>query len=244
MKKMAIVPYKMLEEMQRWKSEQHPKLPPTPQVSKTVDLQKDMQAVLQREDLSESEKAQLYGETLQKFQMAHKKALQPQATLTSLSTPPPPPPVTAEETPVSTIQDQIMTSVPVTMQRKAKLLLRLIEGHPNMAWNNKGVLEYQGKPIPGSNVIDLVNDVLRQRKGSKPKGWEKFAHGLKEINVPQEVIGNKQRWAWMIHNADPTEDEDEFFDTSDYLPATPPPSTKKGYKTPTPTPSTSKWESY
>jgi len=59
-----------------------------------------------------------------------------------------------------------------------------------MRWDHQGVLKYQGKPVAGSNVIDLVNDVIRQRKRSKPKGWEQFAKGLRDIN--QEVVGNRQ----------------------------------------------------
>ena len=210
MKKMAVVPYKMLEEMQRWKTEQRPKLPPSPQVVQTVDLQKEMGSVLQRDDLSESEKAQRFGETLQKFQLAHKKAIE-QPTTTTVSKPPPPP---STEKPTS-MQERILDSVPATMRRKAKLLLHMLEGHPDMTWDAHGTLEYQGKPVVGSNVIDLVNDVLRHRKSSKPKGWEQFAQGLKDINVPQEVVGNKQRWAWMQKEMGrpmfDEEEEDVFF---------------------------------
>ncbi|XP_045156892.1 uncharacterized protein LOC123523241 [Mercenaria mercenaria] len=53
---MAIVPFKMLEEMNRWKAEQHqrPILPPNPNITQTSELQKDMGSVLHREDLSEN----------------------------------------------------------------------------------------------------------------------------------------------------------------------------------------------
>ena len=46
-------------------------------------------------------------------------------------------------------------------------------------------------------MVDLVNDFLRKRKRFKPMGWQVFATGLKETNVPEELIGNKDRWNWM-----------------------------------------------
>ena len=54
-----------------------------------------------------------------------------------------------------------------------------------------------GQPIPGSNIIDLVNDVLRQRKGIEPTGLQPFAEGLRAMNIPQDFVGNKKRWEWM-----------------------------------------------
>jgi hypothetical protein len=225
MKKMAIVPFKMLEEMNRWKTEQQqrPRLPPNPNITQTSELQKDMGSVLHREDLSESEKAQLYGQTLQKFQLAHQKAVQPSPRVQQQEQP------VQTETISETMHDRIIDSVPVTMRRKAKLLLQMLKGHPNMSWNAQGNLEVQGKPIPGSNMIDLVNDVLRQRKGSTPRGWQEFSRGLKESNVPQEYVGNRQRWLWMQRPGSENEDdgEDEFFETSSYAPPTPPKSIKR-----------------
>ena len=74
--KMAIVPFKLWEDMKRWKEEQiqKPRLPPDPNVSATASLQRDLSSVLANEDLSE--KSQLYGQTLHQFQTAHRKALE------------------------------------------------------------------------------------------------------------------------------------------------------------------------
>ena len=76
-RKMAIVPFKLWEDMKRWKEEQFqkPRLPPDPNVSANASLQRDLSSVLANEDLSEDEKSQLYGQTLQQFQTAHRKAL-------------------------------------------------------------------------------------------------------------------------------------------------------------------------
>ena len=87
----------------------------------------------------------------------------------------------------------IMDSVPTTMKNKA----RLLQDHSNLSWDEDGTVKLYGKPIPGSNIIDLVNAVLRQRNGIDPTGWQPFAEGLRAMNVPQDFVGNKKRWEWM-----------------------------------------------
>ena len=59
---MAIVPFKLWEDMKRWKSEQlqRPRLPPNPNVSATASLQRDMSSVMVDDEMSEAEKAQLF----------------------------------------------------------------------------------------------------------------------------------------------------------------------------------------
>ena len=88
------------------------------------------------------------------------------------------------------LHDQILQSVSKTMQRKAELLLGMIKNNNNLTWDEKGVVSYKGKRIHGSNIIDLINDAIRQRKGVEPRGWKTFSNALHESNIPQEVIGN------------------------------------------------------
>lgn len=216
MKKMAIVPVRMLEEMNRWKMEQRPRLPPSPQVTQTANLQKELNQTIENDGLSESEKAQKFGQVLRQFQVSHKKSLEPTMK-----------PIAATPTPTEktlTLKDRIMDSVPPTMRRKATLLLNMLENNSDLTWTKQGELEYNGKRVQGSNIIDLVNDVLRSRKGSNPKGWEQFAQGLRGANVPQEVVGNKRRWDWIQRQRDThwksdEEDEDEFYDSFAELPS-------------------------
>ena len=54
---MAIVPFKLWEDMKRWKEEhiQKPRLPPDPNVSATASLQRDLSSVMANEDLSVAE---------------------------------------------------------------------------------------------------------------------------------------------------------------------------------------------
>jgi hypothetical protein len=61
-------------------------------------------------------------------------------------------------------------SVPKTMKAKAQLLLKKMKSSLDISWNEKGELKYKGETVQGSNVVDLVNDVLRKRKYFNPQG--------------------------------------------------------------------------
>ena len=85
------------------------------------------------------------------------------------------------------IEEEILESVPKTMKTKAELLVRKM----------KSELKYKGETVRGSNVVDLVNDVLRKRKYFNPQGWETFGETLREANVPQDLIGHEDHWKYI-----------------------------------------------
>ena len=74
---MAIVPFKIWEDMKRWKKEQiqKPRLSPDPNVSATASLRKDLHvsSVMASEDLSEAEKSQLYGKIAKNLKQLMRK---------------------------------------------------------------------------------------------------------------------------------------------------------------------------
>jgi hypothetical protein len=61
-----------------------------------------------------------------------------------------------------------------------------MKSNPDISWNEKGELKYKKETVQGSNVVDLVNDVLRKRKYFNQQGWETFGEALREANVPQD----------------------------------------------------------
>ena len=197
---MVLVPAQVMEDLQQWKQEQlhKPRLPPNPQVAMTSKLHKEMQNTLDRVDLSESEKSQLYGEKLHQFQTAHCKVF----TASPKS-------VTKSNT-KAPMHERILESVPKTMRRKIQLLLDLLSDHSNMLWDDHGTLMIHGKPVEGTHIIDLVNDIIRQRKHFDPQGWQLFSKGLKEVNIPQDVVGHRKRWNWMHRtNIEDTDSDEE-----------------------------------
>jgi hypothetical protein len=63
-----------------------------------------------------------------------------------------------------------------------------------------GHMMFKGRVIPGTNIIDLVNDSLRQRKNFNPEGWELFSKALGHFNVPEGVIRNENRLGLIREN--------------------------------------------
>ena len=119
------------------------------------------------------------------------------------------------------------------MKQKAEYLWKKIKSIPEIQWNERGELKYQGETIKGTNVVDLVNDLLRKRKAFNPQGWEVFGDALREANVPQDLIGNRDRWDY-IRKGTPRQRRD----STDSLFATP-------MRTPTSTPRLPKqWAQY
>ena len=49
------------------------------------------------------------------------------------------------------------------MKAKAPLLLKKMKTNRDITWNEKGELKYKDKTVQGSNMVELVNDVLRQK---------------------------------------------------------------------------------
>ena len=89
---------------------------------------------------------------------------------------------------------QIIDSIPRTMQNRAKLLIQKPKDHSDVIrWNDNGQLVLDGSTIPNSNIVDLVNDVMRKRKGFNPEHSNTFAKALAKINVPEDYLRNPDR---------------------------------------------------
>ncbi len=93
------------------------------------------------------------------------------------------------------MEEAVLNSVPKTLKRKTRLLLDHIKDIPSVAWSERGELVVDGQPVVGSNVTDLINDVVRKRKTvGAPHGWQAFAEVLKDANTSRELIANPDRW--------------------------------------------------
>ena len=124
-----------------------------------------------------------------------------------------------------TVKD-VLESVPKSMRQKAHRLLNRLRSTSGVKWNDRGELEFQGRVVPRSNLTDLVNDVLRQRKhAGEPTGWEVFADVLSASNIPQDLVGNPDRWRYMREKLPSTPlksgkalDDDDDDDDDDDIP--------------------------
>ena len=100
---------------------------------------------------------------------------------------------TAVNVAASGLEFDIADSVPKSMKTKALRLVDRLRNDPAIQWNDRGELIHEGVAVAGSNIEDLVHDILRKRKTSVLIGWQKFARQLKRINLPMELVGNPDR---------------------------------------------------
>lgn len=161
-------------------------------------LDNEMQHVLKAK-IDDREKWNKYQQVLQRFLHFSNNLREPvKIPITDL-------PVEKEETdaisgeqetdtqPLSTnlsIED-ILESIPKNLRNKSKLLLQQINKNNVIEWDKNGQMSINNKSVQGSNIIDLVNDVIRTRKPTFPKGTDIFLEALKEINTPIEYLGNE-----------------------------------------------------
>lgn len=92
------------------------------------------------------------------------------------------------------LMSTIVQSVPKTFQSKAERLVQFLTDHA-INWKDTGELIGQdARPIPRSHIVDLVNDLMRERKMPQPVGGDVLTEKLRRLNVPRELIGNDKRW--------------------------------------------------
>ena len=96
--------------------------------------------------------------------------------------------------PASGIEADVVDTVPKTMQAKPRRLMEHLKR--DIARTARGEMIHDGVPVAGSNVVDLVNDLLRKRK-TDPTGWQPFVRQHRAMNLPMELVGNVARRAYI-----------------------------------------------
>lgn len=197
---MNLVDSKMLEQM---------RAPVNPLHRTLSALDSEMQSILQRSDMSDEDKVQAYNQILQRYLEYQKTDKKPSQTILEVNNP------------KIDIEREVMRTVPKTLRSKATSLLERIREDPNTSWNDRGEFVYKGQPVAGSNIVDLVNDMMRFRKKFLPHGRYDFARALRHSHIPQELVGNDRVWSWMhrqsassdaFSTADETLDDETFDD--------------------------------
>ena len=152
----------------------------------------DMKSVLDSKE-PDDVKAKLYTQALNKFK--------------ALSQPPPTLNIGSYADVVT--DEEILDSVPTTLRHKARRLLRFVRETTALNWNDRGELIYKQMVVPNSNIIELVNDLLRQRSSDRAIGWKQFASGLAASNVKisRDLVTNGE--SWKIVEGRPTQVEAE-----------------------------------
>ena len=203
-KKMALVEPRLLESLQQQQHQScHDHRPQGMLEDKLCQLDQAMQHVLDRKDVSQEEKLKLYHHILQKYLLYKDKAEPVTVKVMTEPTPSMPQPhtmtpaATAVEETQESMESEIIQSAPKNLRHKASVLLRRLKQDNNITWNANGELIYKGDVVPNTHIHDLIQDVLRKRKTHIPVGWQTFARALRESNIPQDLVGNLDRWQWM-----------------------------------------------
>ena len=184
--------------------------PSTDTLGKKVQAFDDeMMTILDRKDLDDRTKVTLYNQVLQRYNALSDKHVNEPVRVVSLNesmsaaasgvgsgTGVGSGPVVQGTVgaPSSGIEADVVDTVPKTMQVKARRLMEHLKR--DIAWTARGELIHEGVSVVGSNVVDLVNDLLPKRK-TDPIGWQPFAQQLRTINLPMELVGNASRRAYI-----------------------------------------------
>ena len=174
-----------------------PPPPPTGTLGKKVQaLEDDMKTILDRKDLDDETKVTLYNQVLQRYKfLAGKNVKEPILVVAMNETRAgagagADTGVTGAEGAVgadsSGVEADVVDKVPKTMQAKARRFMEHLKR--DVAWTARGELIHEGVPVAGSNVVDLVNDMLRKRK-TDPTGWQP----LHENSLPSTYP-----WSWSV----------------------------------------------
>ena len=93
----------------------------------------------------------------------------------------------------------VLESFPDDKRYKAKRLLDAIDKNPDAEFNDRGEFVYKQTTIPLSHAIDLIADVLNTSKTIKtaPRGWNEFVQALRDVNVPIELVTNRNRQKYL-----------------------------------------------
>jgi hypothetical protein len=159
-------------------------------------LQRGLQNLLQNHDLPLDDKAKLYSNFLQQYLTMRQKQRGVYTHPSGVSLKEPIDRAVNQQSPQH-LEMQVVNSVPKPLQKHAKLLLERVKEDSDLGWNDRGELLVENQVIPQSNIVDLIGDLLSKRKNFNPPGWEELSRKLYEGNVPQNLVRNPDRLAYM-----------------------------------------------
>ena len=161
-RKMALVDPRMLDTLRS------PPPPSTDTLGKKVQaLDDEMMTILDRKDLDDRTKVTLYNQVLQRYNVLSDKHVKEPVRVITVNESGAGAVVGVAEGAVgapatSGIEADVVDTVSKTMQAKARHLMEHMKR--NISWTARGELIHEGVPVARSNVVDLVNNMLRKRK--------------------------------------------------------------------------------
>ena len=98
------------------------------------------------------------------------------------------------ETKSNHVDAAVVNALPTSQQTNARKLMQLLraQGDGVVSWTKNGEVQIRGQRVRGTNIVDLVSDVVRSTptKTSAPER-ERFLNALADANVPETLVKNK-----------------------------------------------------
>ena len=160
-------------------------------------LDEGLRSILNTPNLPGDEKVKLYSNFLQDYLVLQKKKSDIYARPTPVTYAQPLPQQVMQPDVDGSVEKEVMLTVPKSLKKQAGVLLERMKRDPSMGWTDRGELVLQGSKLVGTNVVDLVKDILSKRKGVEPRGWKVFASHLADSNIPQDLVHNPDRLLFM-----------------------------------------------
>ncbi len=196
---MVLVPIDMLEQMK--KVNLTPLL--NPNKDQVVKEMNEMSSILSS-NLPESLKASRFNESVKNYSTFANK----------LS-----PTVQEKPQPPTAQPNDMFNSLPSTYRTPANVLMKELQKHPNVIQWDPATHEVtvEGRILRGSNIVDLIGDVMRTRKSAKlPAHGNSFLQTLAKLNLPESFVKNKYRISQFRsykHVSDSNDDDDDDDET-------------------------------
>ena len=186
-RKMALVDPRLLKSLRKNPT-------PLPDAIDTAlrDLDAEMTSILDGSDADESEKVRLYNQALLRYNdMTKARAAKPIPVVVEVKK------KEAAATTASVVEPaDIVGTLPKTLQMKGRQLLSAV------TWNERGELIHKGVAIRGSNAVDLVHDLLRNRKTHRsrrmaavrqPNARRQHTHGTGRQRHKETILAEETR---------------------------------------------------
>ena len=96
--------------------------------------------------------------------------------------------------PVKTQEEDDMDRVfllPTKAQNNAKKLMKYLRDQGNVSWTREGEVSIDGEPLKGTNIIDLVDDVVNRTKPYSNPQLNPFLNAMARANIPETLVKNK-----------------------------------------------------
>ena len=181
------------EEMERMKTKQLKDY--DPDLRSMTRLQDQANALLSKDNMKPDELLKLINMLQSRFnQIKNQDKAEPEPAGVSKTMEQPEEPAEEEEDEPA-IPVQPMIGIPKRDEARARNLIHLLSKDPHsLTVNDRMEIVVRDRPIPGSNIHDLLSDLFTKTKSRlarpRPHGFTSFVSALHDLNIPHTLISN------------------------------------------------------